>query len=116
FKVAEHRHLAVYRRLPRSRLYFGIRAVRLHLTRVDGIAKLQIQDASQLFGDRGIVHPHAYLYAAFGVAGQEVARCDIDAHIVPAAEAVNTGVLQVAPHDTADVHIFGAARHTGPHA
>ena len=63
-----------------------------------------------------VFHPDAYLHAALGVAGEEVAGCDIDAGVHPVEEAVDAAVLKVPSHQTADVQVLGLAGHTGAHA
>ena len=115
-EVSVHCHLAVHRRLAFLRLDLDIGAIRQHDPGVDGIPQLQVQNAVELLGNGRVVNADAHLHAALGVAGQEVARGNIDMPALPFPEAVNAGVFQIAAHQAADVDILRLARHACPHA
>ena len=64
----------------------------------------------------GILHPHAHLYAALGIAGEEISRGNVDAGVGAIEEAINAAMLQIPSHQTADVQVLGLVGHLCAHA
>ena len=111
-----HPHLAVDQRLAGGGFDLLVAAVGGHLPGVDVVGQLHLEDVGQLLDQGRVLDPDAHLHPALGVAGEEIAGCDIDAGLPPVKEAVDPGVLQIAAHDAADVQVLGLAGDAGPHA
>ena len=78
--------------------------------------ELHFQDIGEFLHQDRVLNADTHLHPAFGVAGQEVARGDVDPGVPPVAEAVNPGVLQIPAHNAADVQVLGLAGYPGPDA
>ena len=63
-----------------------------------------------------ILYPHADLHTALGIAGEEVTGGNINAGMGAIEEAVNTAMLKIPSHQTADVQVLGFAGHLCAHA
>ena len=111
-----HAHLTVDQRLALGGLYLLVVAAGIHDPSVDIIPQLQLKDIREFLHQSGILHPHAHLYAALGIAGEEVAGGNINASVGAIEEAINATMLQIPSHQTADVQVLGLAGHLCAHA
>ena len=111
-----HAHLTVDQRLALGGLYLLIAAVGIHDPGIDVIPQLQLKDIGELLHQNGVLYPHADLHAALGIAGEEVTGGNINAGMGAIEEAVNTAMLKIPSHQTADVQVLGLAGHLCAHA
>ena len=111
-----HTHLAVERRFTLGGLHLLVVTVSFHDPGVDVIPQLQLKDIGEFLHQNRVLHPDAHLHAALGIAGEEVAGGNVDTGVGAIKEAVNTAMLQIPSHQTADVQILGLAGHLCAHA
>ena len=111
-----HSHLTVDQRLALGGLHLLVVAVGIHDPGVDVIPQLKLKDIREFLHQSGILHPHADLHAALGIAGEEVTGGNINAGMGAIEEAVNTAMLKIPSHQTADVQVLGLAGHLCAHA
>ena len=111
-----HAHLTVDQRFTLGGLYLLIAAAGIHDPGVDVIPQLQLKDIGELLHQNRILYPHADLHTALGIAGEEVTGGNINAGMGAIEEAVNTAMLKIPSHQTADVQVLGLAGHLCAHA
>src|SRR5262245_14912267 len=107
--------LAVERLLVRSRAHPPIRSVGLELARLDGVAKLDGEEAVAHLGvQRRICQREHDLDTMIQVARHQVRAAEIDLLLTAVAEVVDTAVLQKPPDDADHTDALADARNARP--